>query len=114
MTELAARLVLLTYNLWSLLRRLMELTPGRHSEAVKSRRDFSFLAAQMVERGRRPVVNLAVKVEWWAVLKACDERLRTRLVATALQLEAAGEMLRRLARQTTEKPDDPLLQPASG
>ena len=113
-TELAARLVLLTYNLWSLFTRLMGLTPGHHSEAVKSRRDFLFLAAQVVASGRQRVVKLAVKAEWWAVLKACYERLRTWMVATAPQLEAAGEFLRRLARQTTEAPEETLLQPASG
>lgn len=111
-TELAARLVLLTYNLWSLFTRLLGLTPGHHSEAVKSRRDFLFLAAQVVESGRQRVVKLAVKAEWWATLKACYERLRTWLSATAPQLEATDQMLRRLARQTNEPPDEPLLQPA--
>jgi Transposase DDE domain group 1 len=113
-TELAARLVLLTYNLWSLFTRLLGLTPGHHSEAIKSRRDFLFLAAQVVESGRQRVVKLAVKAEWWRVLKACYERLRTWLSSTAPQLEAAGEVLRRLARQTTENTDETLLQPASG
>ncbi len=112
-TELAARLVLLTYNLWSLFTRLMGLTPGHHIEAVKSRRDFLFLAAQVVESGRHRVVKLAVKAEWWAVLKACYERLRTWLAATAPQLEAAGGFLRRLARQPTDAPEETLLQPAS-
>ena len=113
-TELAARLVLLTYNLWSLFTRLLGLTPGHHTEAIKSRRDFLFLAAQVVESGRQRVVKLAVKAEWWAVLKACYERLRTWLTTTAPQLEAAGGLLRRLARQTTEHPDETFLQPASG
>jgi hypothetical protein len=112
--ELAARLVLLTYNLWSLFTRLMGLNPGHHSEAIKSRRDFLFLAAQVVESGRQRVVKLAVKAEWWTVLKACYERLRTWLAATAPQLEAAGQLLRRLARQLTENPEEPLFQPASG
>lgn len=76
-TELAARLVLLTYNLWSLFTRLTGLTPGHHTEAIKSRRDFLFLAAQGVESGRQRPVKLAVKLEWWKVLKACYERLRT-------------------------------------
>jgi hypothetical protein len=113
-TELAARLVLLTDNLWSLFTRLLGLTPGHHTEAVTSRRDFLFLAAQVVASGRQRVVKLAVKAEWWQVLKACYERLRTWLRSTAPQLEAAGGLLRRLARQTTENPDEPLLQPASG
>lgn len=113
-TELAARLVMLTYNLWSLFTRLMGLNPGHHSEAVKSRRDFLFLAAQVVQSGRQRVVKLAVKAEWWTVLRACYERLRTWLAATAPQLETAGAFLRRLARQTTEVPEEILFQPASG
>ena len=48
-TELAARLVLLTYNLWSLFTRLMGLNPGHHTEAIKSRRNFLFMAAQVVK-----------------------------------------------------------------
>ncbi len=111
-TELAARLVLLTYNLWSLFTRLLGLNPGHHSEAVKSRRDFLFLAAQVVESGRARVLKLAVKAEWWEVLKASSERLRRWLVSTAPQLEGTGQMLRRLARQTTEDPEETRLQPA--
>ena len=114
MTELAARLVLLTYNLWSLFTRLMGLNPGHHSEAVKSRRDFLFLAAQVVESGRQRVVKLAVKAEWWETLKACYERLRTWLATTAPQLEAAGGLLRRLARQTTQILEESFLQSPSG
>jgi hypothetical protein len=111
-TELAARLVLLTYNLWSLFTRLMGLNPGHHTEAVKSRRDFLFLAAQVVASGRQRTVKLAVKAEWWTVLKSCYERLRTWLAATAPQLEAQGDFLRRLARQTTNDPLEWLAQPA--
>ncbi len=110
-TELAARLVLLTYNLWSLFTRLMGLTPGHHREAVTSRRDFLFLAAQVVASGRQRVVKLAVTAEWWHTLKACYERLRTWLVSTAPQLEATGQLLGRLARQTTESPDEPPSNP---
>jgi hypothetical protein len=110
-TELAARLVLLTYNLWSLFTRRMGLQPGHHTEAIKSRRDFLFLAAQVVASGRQRTVKLAVKSEWWMVLKACYERLRTWLRTTAPQLEAQGEFLRRLARQTTDDPLEWLAQP---
>ena len=103
-TELAARLVLLTYNLWSLFTRLMGLNPGHHSEAIKSRRDFLFMAAQVVASGRQRTVKLAVKAEWWTTLKACYERLRTWLGATAPQLEEQGQWLRLLPRQHTEDP----------
>ena len=104
-TELAARLVLLTYHLWSLFTRLMGLHPGHHTEAIKSRRSFLFMAAQVVESGRQRTLKLAVKAEWWQVLKGCYERLRTWLATTAPPLEAQGSFLRQLARQTT---DDPL------
>ena len=92
--------------------RLTGLTPGHHTEAIKSRRDFLFLAAQGVESGRQRPVKLAVKLEWWKVLKACYERLRTWLRATAPQLETQGDFLRRLARQTTEDPLEWLAQPS--
>jgi hypothetical protein len=42
---------------------LLKPTPGHHTKAVKSRRDFSDLAAQVVESGRQRAVKLAVKVE---------------------------------------------------
>ena len=111
-TELAARLVLLTYNLWSLFTRLMVLNPGHHTEAIKSRRDFLFLAAQVVESGRQRTVKLAVKAEWWKTLKVCYQRLRTWLVATAPQLEEQGQWLRLLPRQQPEDPLEWLTQPA--
>ena len=50
----------LTYSLFT---RLLGLNPGHHSEAVKARRDFLFLAAQVVESGRQRVVRLAVNAE---------------------------------------------------
>jgi hypothetical protein len=103
-TELAARLVLLADNLWSLFTRLMGLNPGHHREAIRSRRDFLFLAAQVVQSGRQRRVKLAVKAAWWTTLKACYERLRTWLRSTAPQLEETGQQLRLLPRQHTENP----------
>lgn len=110
-SELASRLVLMAYNLWSLFTRLMGLTPGHHSEAVTSRRNFLFMAAQVVLSGRQRTVKLAVKTKWWDVLKACYQRLKDWLVSTAPQLEATGKMLGRLARQTNEMN---LLDPVPG
>jgi hypothetical protein len=46
-TEVAARLVWLTYNLWKLFMRLMGLESEQHTEALRSRRQFLVLAAQM-------------------------------------------------------------------
>ena len=110
-TELAARLVLLTDNPWSLFTRLMGLTPGHHSEAIKSRRDFLFLAGQVVASGRQRTVKRAVKAEWWTTLKACYQRLRTWLGSTAPQLEEPGQGLRLLPRQHPEDPLEWLGQP---
>jgi len=111
-TELAARLVRLTYNLWSLFTRLMGLNPGHHTEAIKSRRNFLFMAAQVVESGRQRTLKLAVKAEWWQVLKGCYERLKTWLATTAPQLEAQGNFLRLLSRQSTDDPLDWLAEHA--
>ena len=110
-TEMAARLVLLTYNLWTLFTRLMGLNPGYHSEAVKSRRDFLLMAAQLVASGRQRTVRLAGKADWWNVLKGCYERLRTWLATTAPQLEKQGDFLRQLARNLTADPLEWLDQP---
>ena len=57
--------------------RLMGLNPGHHTEAIKSRRSFLFMAAQVVESGRQRTLKLAVKAEWWQVLSGCHQRLRT-------------------------------------
>ena len=76
-TELAVRLMLLAYNLWSLFMRLLGFNPGHHTEAIKSRRSFLFLAAQVVESGRQRTLKLAIKADWWQMLKGCCEKLRT-------------------------------------
>ena len=110
-TELAARLVLLAYNLWSLFTRLMGLNPGHHTEAIKSRRNSLFMAAQVVESGRQRTLKLAVEAEWWHVLKGCYQRLRTWLMTTAPQLESQGNFRRLLTRQTTNDPLEWLAQP---
>jgi hypothetical protein len=67
-TEAAARLLLLTYNLWTLFVRLMGAEPGQHTEAVRSRRQFLVLAAQLVRTGRQKIWKLAVSPAWWATL----------------------------------------------
>jgi hypothetical protein len=112
-TKPAARLLVLTYNLWRVFTRLLGLNPGQHTEAIKSEWDFLLLAAQVVESGRQRVAKLAVKAERWAKLKACYERLRAWLAAVGPQLEAAREIPRRLARQKTENPYKPSSNPAA-
>jgi len=103
-TEVAARLVWLTYNLWTLFVRLMGLEPGQHTEAVRSRRQFLVLAAQLSWSGRQRRWKLAVTPQWWRELKGCYERLCRWLTATAPQLERQRQFLRLLA---FEAPMDP-------
>lgn len=116
-TESAARLRLLTYNLWTLFVRLMGAEPGQHVEAVRSRRQFLVLAAQLVRTGRQKVWKLAVSQDWWATLKACYERLCLWLTTTAPQLEKQPSFLRLLAFKTPVDPTEwfaQTVQPAPG
>ena len=84
-TALAARLLLLVYNLWSLFVRLLE--PSRHVEAAGSRRWFLVIAARLVESGRQKTLQLSVQGRWWAQLKAGYIRVAQWLAATAPQLK---------------------------
>ena len=105
-TESAARLVWLTYNLWTLFVRLMALEPGQHTEAVRSRRQFLVLAAQMSCSGRQRTWKLAVGRAWWQQLKGCYERLCLWLRSTAPQLETQRQFLRLLAFETPVDPGE--------
>ncbi len=105
-TEVAARLVWLTYNLWTLFVRLMGLEPGQHTEAVRSRRQFLVLAAQMSWSGRQRRWKLAVTARWWRQLKGCYQRLCRWLQATAPQLERQRQFLRLLAFETPIDPGE--------
>jgi hypothetical protein len=84
-SALAARLLLLVYNLWSLFARLLE--PGRHIEAAGSRRWFLIIAARLVKSGRQLAVQLSVKDTWWLQLKAGYQRVALWLATTAPQLK---------------------------
>jgi len=103
-TETAARLLLVTYNLWTLFVRLMGAEPGQHVEAVRSRRQFLILAAQLVRTGRQKIWKLAVQPGWWQTLKACYERLCAWLRTTAPQLEKQRDFLRLLTHATPVDP----------
>lgn len=105
-TESAGRLVWLTYNLWTLFVRLMGLEPKQHTEAVRSRRQFLVLAAQMSCSGRQRTWKLAVSKEWWQQLKGCYERLCQWLKVTAPQLETQRQFLRLLAFETPLDPGE--------
>jgi hypothetical protein len=84
-TALAARLLLLVYNLWSLFVRLLE--PGRHVEAAGSRRWFLIIAARLVKSGRQKAVQISVQGAWWQQLKDGYQRVARWLASTAPQLK---------------------------
>lgn len=84
-SELAARLLLLTYNLWNLFLRLM--SPEGHIEAAHGRRWFLLIAARLVQSGRQKLLQISASGAWWKELKQGYERLCRWLDQTAPQLE---------------------------
>jgi hypothetical protein len=84
-TELAARLLLLTYNLWNLFLRLMR--PDKHLEAITSRKWFLLIAARLVKSGRQRQLHIAVSGAWWQELKDGYQRICDWILATAPQLK---------------------------
>lgn len=84
-SALAARLLLLVYNLWSLFVRLLE--PSRHIEAAGSRRWFLVIAARLVASGRQKTLQISVQGRWWELLHAGYTRVAHWLASTAPQLK---------------------------
>ena len=89
-TELAARLLVLFYNLWNLYSRLLE--PSRHVEAANGRRWYLFVAARLASSGRQRHWRIAVSGQWWGELKSAYERVLRWIESTAPQLERLPEM----------------------
>jgi len=81
-TEVAARLLLLSYNLWNLFLRLLE--PTRHVEAKHGRRWFLILSARLVRGSRQRVWKIAVSGEWWATLQEGYQRVLHWLALTRI------------------------------
>jgi hypothetical protein len=84
-TELAARLLLLTYNLWNLFLRLMR--PDKHLEAITSRKWFLLIAARLVKSSRQRTLHVAVSGAWWQELKDGYQRVSNWIKRTAPQLK---------------------------
>jgi hypothetical protein len=89
-SAVAARPLLLVYNLWSLFVRLLE--PDRHVEAAGSRRWLLVIAARPVESGRQKTLQVSVHDRWWERLKAGYTRVAQWLAATASQLKIPPPM----------------------
>jgi hypothetical protein len=83
-TELAARLLLLVYNLWVLFVRFLQ--PQAHVEAGRGRRWFLLIAARLVQSGRQKELQLAVSGGWLEKLKDGYLRLHEWIRTTAPQL----------------------------
>jgi hypothetical protein len=62
-SETAARLILLTYNLWSLFVRVVK-EQGVHSEAITSRDELLLISVKLVESGRQKTLKLGVGEKW--------------------------------------------------
>jgi hypothetical protein len=88
-TELAARLLLLVYNLWVLFVRFIE--PRRHVEAGRGRRWFLLIAARLVKTGRQKELQISIKGGWLHQLRTGYIRLYEWINTTAPQLKVVRE-----------------------
>lgn len=84
-TELAARLTILSYNLWSLFVRFFNLQ--KHQEAKTSRKDFLLIASQYIESGRERILQMSISEDLWKRVQTGYARLTIWLRATAPQLK---------------------------
>ena len=84
-TELAARLLLMVYNLWVLFVRF--IVPHRHTEAKRGRRWFLLIAARLVQSGRQKEVQISVRGGWAQQLRDGYVRLYEWIRTTAPQLK---------------------------
>lgn len=89
-TALAARVLLLVYNLWNLFLRLLQ--PQRHVEARYGRRWFLLIAARLVHSGGAKAIQIAVQGHWWEMLKDGYQRVLHWLEATAPQLSSLRDL----------------------
>lgn len=110
MTETAARLLLLTYNLWSLFVRVLK-DEGHHHEAVTSRDELLMIPAKLVESGRQKTLKLSVGDKWWDAISLGYARLQRWLGSIAPQLDLQAKFERYLCWNNPLSPDDWLPKP---
>jgi hypothetical protein len=84
-TELAARLLLLVYNLWVLFVRFIE--PRKHVEAGRGRRWFLLIAARLVQSGRQKELQVCISGGWAKQLRDGYTRLHEWIRSTAPQFK---------------------------
>lgn len=84
-SELAARLLLVVYNLWVLFVRFIE--PKKHTEAKRGRRWFLLIAARLVQSGRQKEVQISIRGGWAKQLRTGYTKLHEWISTTAPQLK---------------------------
>jgi hypothetical protein len=84
-TELAARLLLLVYNLWVLFVRF--IVPQKHNEAKRGRRWFLLIAGRLVESGCQKKLQVSIRGGWADQLRTGYTRITEWLRTTAPQLK---------------------------
>ena len=84
-TELAARLLLVVYNLWTLFVRF--IVPQKHTEAKRGRRWFLLIAARLVQSGRQKELQVSINGGWAEQLRDGYLRLHEWSRTTAPQLK---------------------------
>lgn len=89
-SELAARLLLVVYNLWVLFVRFIE--PKKHTEAKRGRRWFLLIAARLVQSGRQKEVQVSIKGGWADQLRSGYTRLHEWISTTAPQLKVVVKL----------------------
>ena len=83
--ELAARRLLIVYNLWTLFVRF--IVPQKHTEAKRGRRWFLLIAARLVQSGRQKEVQASISGGWAQQLRDGYLRLHEWIRTTAPQLQ---------------------------
>ena len=84
-TELAARLLLVVYNLWTLFVRF--IVRQKHTAAKRGRRWFLLIAARLVQSGRQKELQVSINGGWAEQLRDGYLRLHEWSRTTAPQLK---------------------------
>lgn len=87
-TEFAARMTVLSYNIWSIFVRFFSLE--KHEEAQCSRKEILFVASSLTRSGRETTLKMSVCDRLWEKIRMGYQRLLAWLYRTAPQLKLAG------------------------
>ena len=88
-SECASRMLLLTYNLWTMFTRVIK-NQGTHTEAITSRYELLLIPGRIITSGRQKTVVLSVGEKLKKLLIQAYKRLQAWLKTTAPQLRLYG------------------------